>query len=454
MYTDLEDTISAISTPLGMGAISIIRLSGKNAIEIANSFFSKDIKNFKSHTLHYGKILNRKKEVVDTVMLSIMLAPKTYTGEDIIEVHCHGGSFITKKVFETTLEAGARAAAPGEFTYRAFLNKKMDLTQAESIQDLIKANNDVALKYAKKNLEGDLFKEIKSYQKELTDIVGVLEASLDYPEEDLELFSFDTIKESLATVLDKMKNLSSSYEDGKTISEDKSLCIIGSPNVGKSSLMNTLLKEDRAIVTDIAGTTRDILEKRVKINNFYYNLIDTAGLRKTNELIEKEGIKKTKKAIEQADICLLVLDATKSSLSEDDKELLEMTDEEKTIVVFNKIDLKKPTVQLKNFSKILKISAKEKTNIEELKKEIEKISIKNPSLFNSEIILTSKRHKISLDDAIKNLIKASSKLKDNSAQEFITIDLIDSLNHLSNIIGSNVKEDILSSIFSNFCIGK
>ncbi|OGN60139.1 MAG: tRNA uridine-5-carboxymethylaminomethyl(34) synthesis GTPase MnmE [Chlamydiae bacterium RIFCSPHIGHO2_12_FULL_27_8] len=451
MTSYYQDTISAISTAFGKGAISIIRLSGKDSIEIANTFFSKNLSNLESNTLHFGKILDEEKNIIDTVMLSVLRGPNTYTGEDIIEINAHGGILITRKVFERVLKAGARQAKPGEFTLRAFLNKKIDLTQAEAIEELISANNEASLKAAKKNLEGALFQEIKNFQKELIDIAGILEAWVDFPEEDLEFKSFQDLENDIDQVLNKMQNLSQTYNDGKIIKEGLTLAIIGPPNVGKSSLLNTLLKKDRAIVTNIAGTTRDVLEEFITIRNLSYKIVDTAGIRKTNALIEKEGIARSKKVLKEADINILVLDSTKQ-INEEEKKLLKLLKNKKFIIAWNKIDLSKPLKEIKH-DYIVEISAKQKINIEKLKDLIESISLNNPNIFEEDLLLTNQRHKNALDKAILHLKHVRENLQKISA-EFLSFDMRLCLNSLNDIIGFDITEDILSSIFKNFCIGK
>lgn len=446
-----KDTISAISTPIGEGAISIIRLSGKNALDIANKIFSKDVKKFKTQTIHVGKILDKNKNLIDCVVLAIYLSPNSYTGEDIVEIQCHGGRLITEKVFETTLLAGARASLPGEFTLRAFLNNKIDLTQAEAIQELISAKNTTALQSAKNHLEGYLSKKIKEFQKELTEIAAIIEAWVDFPEEGLEFATKEELVDKLNNILFEMQKLSNSFEDGKIIKEGIKLCILGTPNVGKSSLMNAFLKKDRAIVTEISGTTRDVLEEDIKLKDMHYQLIDTAGIRDTNCVIEKEGIKRSKIKASDADIILLVLDSSRE-LNEDDNKLLSEINEKKSIVIWNKIDLGNPKENV-NFKNQCNISAKENIGLDKLSKLIENLSFKS-KISNEEIIITQKRHKIALDESIKNLKEVIKNLKNDISAEFISIDLKATLKSLSKIIGFDITEDILSSIFANFCIGK
>ncbi len=447
-----KDTITAISTPIGQGAVSIIRISGKESVLIVDKIFSKDVTNLKSHTVHFGKILDSKKNVIDTALLVIMLSPNSYTGEDIIELQCHGGNLITKKVLQRVIEAGARAANPGEFTLRAFLNNKLDLSQAESVQELISAKNNLSLTAAKNNLEGLLSKQIKYFQKDLTQTAAILEAWVDFPEEDLEFASKEEIIQQINTSIQKMKKLSSSYEDGKIIKDGISLCILGSPNVGKSSLMNALLKKDRAIVTEIAGTTRDLIEEDFKLNNLHFNLIDTAGIRKTDEKIEKEGIKRSEAAMKKADINLLVLDSTRE-LNNTDKDLLKKIKTENTIVIINKIDVKKPRFSIDD-KNIVEISAKNLINLDKLQLAIENLIFKNILKSKEELVLTNERHKNAIDQSIAYLQKVKNGLKKDLSCEFISFDMKSSLKELSKIIGTDITEDILTSIFSKFCIGK
>lgn len=446
-----KDTISAISTPIGEGAISVIRLSGDACLEIINKIYSKDVKKFKTQTAHLGKIFDKNKNVIDTVILIVYLSPNSYTGENVIEIQCHGGRLITQKVYETTLLAGARPSRPGEFTLRAFLNNKIDLVQAEAVQELISAKNNYALAAAKNHLEGMLSTIINKIKKELTDIAAIIEAWLDFPEEGLEFATKEQLLERLAFALKEIKHLSDTFENGKIIKEGLKLCIIGTPNVGKSSLMNALLKKDRAIVTEISGTTRDVLQEDLKLNNMHYQLIDTAGIRSTHCVIEQEGIKRTKIEADKADIILLVLDASRD-LNEDDKILLNRINDKKTIIIFNKIDMRKPKEKIK-FSNQCQISAKENTGLDMLCKMIEDLSLKS-KITNEEIIITQKRHKIALDEASNSLKRVIKNLKNDISCEFIAIDLKTALKALSKIIGSDITEDILSSIFANFCIGK
>lgn len=447
-----EDTIAAIATSFGPAAISVIRISGKDAIKIAESCFSGKISKYKSHTVHFGKVLDKNKKTIDSVLLTPMLAPKSYTGEDSIEISCHGGTLITKKVYERVIEAGARPANPGEFTFRAFMNKKIDLLQAEAVQELIFANNEMALKAAENQLEGKLSQLLTSLQKELLEIASIVEAWVDFPEEDLEFTSKEELISRLEKTKNELENLSRSFHEGKILFEGIELAIIGTPNVGKSSLMNALCQKDRAIVTPIAGTTRDLLEEKILLGPFHFNIIDTAGIRKTNEEIEKEGIRRSLKAFKEADIVLLVLDASKD-LSTDDLELLEQVNPHKTIVLWNKIDLEKqpPDLHCKNSAYI---SAKENIGIDSLKQKIEQLIWSNTPQSKDATIITKMHHKNKIDESIHSCEKTILGLQNATSAEFIALEMRHGLNCLSSILGNDVTEDLLTTIFSKFCIGK
>jgi len=447
-----DDTIAAIATPIGEGAIAIVRLSGKKATQICAKIFSKNFNEVISHQTTYGKIYNLNKELVDAVMLVLMKAPKSYTGEDLIEIHCHGGSYITKQVLDTLIQAGARHALPGEFTYRAYKNKKIDLAQAEAVQELIGSKNALAKKSAADHLIGILSTKIKSFQKQLVDLAAILEAWVDFPEEDLEFLSKDEFLNRLDRVKQEMQKLADTYDDGKILFQGICLSIIGTPNVGKSSLMNMLLKKERAIVTSVAGTTRDILEDYLHIGSLHFKLIDTAGLRDTDEEIEKEGIKRSYKAYEDADIVLLVLDSSRD-LSTFETEFLQKINPEKTLIVWNKIDLAKPD-QLEKFPYQTFTSAKNHEGIDLLKQQLEKIIWKQGAPSKDEILISQERHKLALDTAISYLSSVKQGLQNNLGCELLCEEIKGALKELSTIIGSDVTEDILSSIFSQFCLGK
>ena len=451
MHPSQDDTIAAISTPPGEGAISVIRLSGRNAIEIAQKIFTGPVQTFATHTAHYGKILSKEGQTLDAVLLLVMRAPRSYTGEDSVEISCHGGSLITRRVLERIFEAGARPAQPGEFSLRAYLNGKLDLAQAEAVQQLIAAKSALALESAEKQLDGALSQAISRFQKDLTETAAILEAWVDFPEEGLEFATMDEICSGLEAICGRMEHLRSTFHNGRMLHEGISLCLLGSPNVGKSSLMNALLGKERAIVTEIAGTTRDLLEEDLRLGDLHFRLIDTAGIRATEERVEQEGIRRSQKAMSEADLVLLLLDAS-APLSSGDYALLESVPKEKTIVVWNKIDLAKPKDPVLELSVL--ISAREKIGLDELRIAIEKQIWKAGPPSKEEIVITQQRHYQALANAISSCQAVISGLRQNVSAEFVASDLRHALYELGAIIGANVGEEILSAIFSKFCLGK
>ena len=446
-----EKTIAAIATAFGPAAISIVRISGKDAIGIVNKIFSRDLKKVASHTMHFGKILDKDKNTIDTVLLSFMKGPNSYTGEDSIEIYCHGGVLITKKVFERVLEAGAFPAAAGEFSLRSFLNNKMDLVQAEAVQSLISAQSDLALKAAKNQLEGALSKKIKKIQQLIVSVCAIVEAYIDFPEEDLDPVDKDEIDKNIDLILENLLSLSNSFYDGKLLSEGPVFALVGSVNVGKSSLMNILCNQNRAIVTNIPGTTRDTLEESITIKGINLKLIDTAGIRKTKDEIEKEGIARSKKAIEHADFILFILDASLTPSSEE-IDLLKNLPKEKTIVVWNKVDLNPNPKKLEHFYEI-PISAKKDLHIDILKDKIIEIINQNMPQ-KDEVFLTQKRHKKALENTIFHIQNAQKKLSQAASYDLVAEDIRSSLENLSEICKIDVTENVLSEIFSKFCVGK
>lgn len=445
-----KETIAAVCTPLGDGGVAMIRLSGDQAVEIGNQIFSKDLLTVSSHKLIYGHFLNLKNEEVDSGLIVKMLSPNSYTGEDVVEIYCHGGRLITQKVLQCTLDAGATLAKPGEFTQRAYLNQKMDLTQAEAVQSLISAQNEYALKIANKQLEGQLSKKIKSIQKKIIDEAAILEAWVDFPEEGIEFCSMDELKESLEISLQKIKLLLKTYDQGQAVKNGFTLSLLGAPNVGKSSLMNQLLKKDRAIVTPIAGTTRDMIEETLLIDGMAYQLIDTAGVRDSEDMIEEEGIKRAIQASKSADLVLFVLDSSRE-LNLREKELINEVRNQKVLYVCNKCDLKE--VLNPNFCHQIKISAKSGFGLDALYQKISEMMLSNIQL-DDQVFITEKRHKKSLEEASNCLKNVIDGLENQMSPEWLTFDLKNVLKNLSNIMGLDITEDILSSIFSKFCIGK
>ena len=445
-------TIAAIATAPGEAAISIIRISGRQAVDAVDQIFTGKVSSYSSHTLHFGKIIASDGSVIDHTLLLVMLAPRSFTGEDIIEIHCHGGSLITQKVFERVLETGVRAAGAGEFSLKAFLNKKIDLTQAEAIQSLISAQNESALKVAERQLEGNLQKEILSLQKDATNITAILEAWVDFPEEDLGFASFQQVRDKLESIIERIRKLIHTFHEGKIISDGLSLCLVGTPNVGKSSIMNALLGTERAIVTDTPGTTRDFLEEILLLGKLHFRLIDTAGMREAEEIVEKEGIKRSRKAMKDADLILLVLDASRS-LNEYDRKLLNERDPEKTIVLWNKIDLALPSEKIKAQA-VVSISAKTQRGFTDLKQAVHEWVFQGKSSSQEQVVLTRQRHKEALEKSLMHAEKVKESLSKEISAEFISSDMRCMLKELAQIIGTDVQEDLLSSIFSQFCVGK
>lgn len=447
------ETIAAIATPPGEGGVAIIRISGDEALNVAARVFSGPIHQYRSHTAHFGRVRNAQGEHLDDVLVLVMLGSRSYTGETTVEIHCHGGSLITRRVLEAVLAAGARAALPGEFTFRAFLNGKMDLAQAEAVQALIGAKNERALDAADNQLKGVLSQSVAQFQQTLTQIAAILEAWVDFPEEGLEFATMDEICDDLEQVCQKMEKLAATFHDGKILHDGLSLCLVGCPNVGKSSLMNALLDKDRAIVSHIPGTTRDVLEDHLRLNGLHLKVSDTAGIRETEEGIEQEGIRRSKEAMKQADLVLLVLDAHRG-LIEEDQQLLALVPPAKTIVIWNKVDLPHRDLPGLNFPFSVKISAKQRKGLEELHQVIDKLIWQNGPPSKEEILITNIRHKEALIASSEAARRVQHGLRHGVSPEFLTIDMRQTLSELGKVLGANVTEDILSAIFSKFCIGK
>lgn len=447
------ETIAAIATPPGEGGIAIIRISGNHAIAIAAKIFSGPIESFKSHTVHFGQLRTLAREKIDDVLVVVMRAPRSFTGDDTVEIQCHGGRLITRRVLDAALEAGARAALPGEFSQRAFMNGKIDLAQAEAIQELIHAKNEKALSFASEQLEGALSKKIGSFQCKLTDIAAILEAWVDFPEEGLEFAPFEEVVQQLEETAFQMKRLIATFHQGQIIHDGIQLCLAGAPNVGKSSLMNALLGKEKAIVSPIAGTTRDLVEDDLRLNGLHFRLIDTAGIRETSELIEEEGIRRTKKAIERSDLILFVMDVTRK---EKDEELIALLPKEKTVAIWNKVDLphERPLTLLP-FTHVVEVSAFALSGLDALHSKIDEVIWERTGApQKDELIITSLRHKEGLTRATASLDKVIHGLKEGVSAEFVAFDIRQSLFELGTIIGTNITEDVLSAIFSKFCIGK
>lgn len=447
------ETIAAIATPPGEGGISIIRIAGHSALAVAAAVCSRRVLTYPSHTAHLAPVYDPARNRLDEALVLVMRGPKSYTGEDTVELQCHGGMIASRKVLEACLVAGARAAMPGEFTFKAFMNGRLDLAQAEAVQKLIGAKNEQAFAAAGKQLEGALSKTIREFQSELVRLAAILEAWVDFPEEGIEFATEQEIAEQLQALMQRMQALLDTFHDGKKIEGGIALCIVGPPNAGKSSLMNALLDQERAIVTPIAGTTRDLLHEELTIGGLHFKLTDTAGIRRTDEVIEQEGIRRSKAAVQAADLVLLVLDAGKS-LGAEEKELFSLLPPERTIAVWNKIDLTVHNACQTPFVHELKISAKEKIGLEELKKNIGKLIWSRGAPPQEEVMITTVRHKEALTQAIRELETVITGLQGHISPEFLAADVRSALEALGRVIGANITEDILSSIFSQFCIGK
>ena len=448
----MDDTICAISTATGVGAISIVRISGEDAISIVNNIFDKDLTKKESHTINYGHIVDNG-EVIDEVMVSIMRAPKTFTMEDVVEINCHGGISATNKVLELLLNGGARLAEPGEFTKRAFLNGRIDLLEAESVMDMIDAKTESARKLAMNGIEGKISSLIHEIVDRLYDINSNIEVNIDYPEyEDIEVMTENQIKEVSTLIDEKLNKLLKESENGKIIKEGINTLILGRPNVGKSSILNKLIDEEKAIVTDIAGTTRDIVEGQIRVGGVLLNIIDTAGIRETEDVVERIGVEKSLNMIKDADLIILVLN-NNEELSSEDKKLLEITKDKKRIIVVNKIDLDtKLDLSSLEEENIVKVSATKHISI--LKDKISDI-YNLEELNNKELTYLSNSRQISLvKKAIsinKNLIKS---LEEGLPIDMLEIDIKEICETLNEIIGESYDEKLIDRLFSNFCLGK
>ena len=450
----MNDTIVAISTTTGVGAISIVRLSGKDAISIVNkSFKGKNLTKQKSHTITYGHIINNK-EVIDEVLVSIMKAPKSYTTEDVVEINCHGGIISTNKILEIMLENGARLAEPGEFTKRAFLNGRIDLVEAESVMDLIESKTNEERKLSINTLQGQTSNLINKYRKRLIDLLSQIEVNIDYPEYyDIEVVTRDNISKEIINLRKDLLDLIKLSEERLPLKNGIDTLILGKPNVGKSSILNKLLNENKAIVTDIEGTTRDIVEGSINLNGLLLNLIDTAGVRKTDNLVEKIGVEKTIELIDKVDLVILVLN-NNEKLSEDDKKLLELTNNKTRIIVLNKIDLDKKINLPKGIKNVIETSMLEDKGIELLKQEIEKLYKLEKIKTKDQTYLSNTRQLSLAKRALEELSDAEKALKNKVPIDMIEIDLKKSLETLGEIIGLNYQEEIIDNLFKNFCVGK
>ena len=454
-------TIASISTAPGIGGIGIIRMSGENTFNVLEKIFKakspKSIEEIPGYTIKYGHIFNEEK-IIDEVLVSYFKAPKSYTTEDMCEINSHGGMVIMRKILELCLKNGAELAEPGEFTKRAFLGGRIDLSQAESIIDILNAKSEREANEGIKQLEGYLSERINEVKNSLIEIMTNIEVSIDYPEYDTPEVTNNDILRSIEFSKNKLKDLKKSFDNGKYIKQGIKTVIIGKPNAGKSSLLNAILKEDRAIVTEIEGTTRDTIEEFVNINGIPLKLIDTAGIRNAKDEVEKIGIEKSKKLAEDADLIIAILDSSKE-LSEEDLEILNIAKNKKTIVILNKVDLeqkiKPENPKLEFFNKnIIKLSAKNKTGLELLYEKITTMFNLNEINLENDVVITNERHKNLISKAIENLNKAEKVLKDGMPVDIISISLKDALSNLGAITGEEAGEEIIDEIFARFCLGK
>lgn len=448
----MNDTIAAISTTTGIGAISIIRLSGPESLEIASKVFTKDLTKVETHTIHYGYIKNNN-EKIDEVLVSVMKAPKTFTKEDIVEINCHGGIATTNKVLEILLNNGARLAEPGEFTKRAFLNGRIDLLEAEATMDLISSKSDKARKMSLNTLTGETSNLIKDLRSDIVGIISNIEVNIDYPEyEDIEVLTSEKILPEIQKFKEKLEKIIKKSQDSKVIKEGIKVGIIGKPNVGKSSLLNSLLEEEKAIVTNVPGTTRDIVEGTIILDNVILNIIDTAGIRESDDIVEKIGIEKSLTIINEADLVIFILN-NNEKITREEKGLLEKLKDKKKIIVINKIDLENKLDKsiLDNY---IEISAKEKIGIEKIKDEIKRL-FNLGELEASDLTYMSNARSISLlGKSLNNINDAISEINNNSPIDIVEFHLKDAWNNLGEIIGETYTDELLDELFSRFCLGK
>ena len=451
-HTLLEDTIAAIATPIGIGAISTIRISGLNAISAADHIFRSKtgVASQHSHTVHYGKVIDDRGDFIDDVLLAVFRAPNSYTGEDVIEISYHGNPLIGQKIMGQLLKHEVRIAEPGEFTKRAFLNNKIDLAQAEAVIDVISSRSDASLRGARNQLDGLLSKSVAALRNSLLDTMSTLELELDFAEEGLEFIAKEELLAKIGTTISKIDDLLGSYTFGRVVRDGVNVAIVGAPNVGKSSLLNYLLKESRAIVSSMPGTTRDIIREEISIDGILFKLYDTAGMRTSEDLIEKEGIRRSNDAVKNSDLVLLISDVEKGFDNELYLDLLQITSKDRILQVLNKIDLAIES----EMSDGIQISATTGLGINTLINAMKQYALGNTSYSEKSALVSNIRHYHCLESAKSSLLKVIESVNQKLSEEFISVDLRNAIDHLSEIIGEVTSEDVLNNIFSKFCIGK
>lgn len=457
----IDDTIAAIATAPGEGGIGIIRISGPKSLEVAEEIFfsmsGKKISEYPARTLIFGNIKDGDKKI-DEVLVAYMKGPNSYTAEDVIEINCHGGFISVKRILELVLSKDVRLAEAGEFTKRAFLNGRIDLSQAEAVIDVINAKTDKAHEVAENQLDGSLSNRIREFREKVTELLAQVEVAIDYPEEDIEFIAYTTLEEKTRELNKDIKKLYETSESGKIFREGLKTVIVGKPNVGKSSLLNSILGENRAIVTDIPGTTRDVIEEFVNIKGIPLKIVDTAGIRETNDVVEKIGVEKSMASFDTADLIIMVVDSS-SELSEEDREILEKVQGKETILLLNKTDLpqvidEEEVKKYVNEENIIKISALHNEGIEDVHDRIEAMVYKGDIKSSSNVIITNSRHKDALYRAMKSAEDAMRAIEDRMPLDFVEVDLKNIWDYLGYINGDTVSEDLLDNIFHNFCIGK
>ncbi len=452
MYQSNEDTIAALATPSGVGAISVIRVSGSDSISIVDKIFSssKKLSESPSHTIHYGKINSESGEIIDDVLVSLFKSPNSYTGEDSVEINTHGSPFVVQSVLELLVNSGSRIAEPGEFTKRAFMNGKIDLAQAEAVADIINSSTKASLRGARNQLDGVLSAKVDILRDHLIDISSFLELELDFAEEELEFVNLTEAKNKIEKAIAEINHLLDTYTYGRIIRDGVNVAIVGKPNVGKSSLLNYILKEGRAIVSEIPGTTRDVIREEVVIDGVLFKLFDTAGIRNSQDVIEKEGVNRSKEAIKNADLIVFINSVEEGFSEEVFRELKTISEEDRIIILLNKIDVGDDITRKYD----IKISAKTGQGVNSLFKELKSKSFSEFNYTEKSAIVTNIRHKKSLDNAKAFLLGALKSIDDGMTQEFIAVDMRNAESSLGEIIGKVTTDDILNNIFSRFCIGK